>query len=168
MRIIVFILLYLPVLSIAQNKIEEVQLKSGKTAVLYDNGLWIYKDVSAPEPKPVLAGNLRTVKQLSSLTNSKGTHLLLIPMGDTVTILRKQDADTWAVNYRGQTGYIKDLYLNGDKSSSTSTSTPLYQPSSTTRSSSSQTSSPCGARTKTTGATCRRLVKGGGYCYQHS
>ncbi len=167
MRFIFALLFCLPVCSYAQNKVEEVQLKSGKTAVLYDNGLWIYKDVPSPQPKPVLAGNLRTVKQLSSLTNSKGTHLLLIPMGDTVTVLRKQDINTWVVNYRGQSGYIKDLYLNGYKSSSSSTSTPLYQPASTTRSSSSQTSSPCGARTKSTGAPCKRLVKGGGYCYQH-
>ena len=101
MKFIVFILLSLPGLCLAQNKVEEVQLKSGKIAILYDNGLWIFKDVSSPiEPKQ--------------------------------------------------------------------TTTKLYQATPATKSTSSQTSSPCGARIKTTGAPCKRLVKGGGYCYQHS
>ena len=99
MRFIFAILFCLPICSYAQNKVEEVQLKSGKIAVLYDNGLWIYKEVGLTEPKQA--------------------------------------------------------------------TTKLYQPEPATKSTTSQTSSPCGARTKTTGAPCKRLVKGGGYCYQH-
>lgn len=99
MKFILSIFLLLPVICLAQNKIEEVQLKSGKIAVLYDNGLWIYKDVPSAEPKPG--------------------------------------------------------------------ATKLYQPTSSPKSNTSQVSSPCGAITKTTGAPCKRLVKGGGYCYQH-
>lgn len=165
MKFILFILLCFPVISLAQNKVEEVQLKSGKTAVLYDNGLWIYKDVAPVESKPILAGNLRTVKQLSSLENSRG-HMLLIPSGDTVTLIKRYNNLMWVVNYRGTVGYIKDIFLNNTNNQASSS--PLYQPASTIKSSSSQTSSPCGARTKTTGAPCKRLVKGGGYCYQHS
>ena len=100
MRYILAIFLFLPLFGFTQNKVEEVRLKSGRVAVLYDNGLWIYKEGSNSQTKPGAA--------------------------------------------------------------------KVNQAVPATRSTNSQTSSPCGARTKTTGAPCRRMVRGGGYCYQHS
>jgi hypothetical protein len=164
MRFIVFILLYLPVLSIAQNKIEEVQLKSGKIAVLYDSGEWFCK-VEPEAPKPVLAGNHKIMPTLGILTTTNGRQMGYVNVGDTVTVLRKYNSDSWLVNYRGKEGLVKDLYLNYPKQS---TSPARSTPTSYRSSPNSQASYPCGARTKTTGAPCRRLVKGGGYCYQHT
>lgn len=94
-----------------------------------------------------VSGFVNAQTPVDTVVNSNGKRVVL--MSD----------NTW--HFVGEKTWIKNTNIRKGKSSARKTS--LSSSSSTSYSSSGY----CGARTKK-GGSCRRKVRGGGYCWQHS
>lgn len=115
--------------------------------------------------------------QLKNDPNLLSDNILEVPSTDSLLLVKRYPENFWMVMYNGKPYYVNEHWIqksekfqlikNQQKIAPLNTFTPnrAYQ---STPAKSVTSSSACGAPTKTTGAPCKRVVKGGGYCYQHS